>query len=377
MDDLLHQNYPVVTGGTLIAGPLTSGGSALRLSSSGSWVVADSDSSSLTVSDGTAGGAALEGWFRLPSLPSGTQTILGKASSYELKATSAGFVHWIVTNSGNTATVVSGSTVAANTWYHAAGVYNGDYTGITISGNTTQGSLLLAVPPDYRAGVTTGENNLQVTKFALQERAMITSIVVDLRCYTDAGMILQDMAAVVYDDDGGTPGNLLTQSDPQRFGVDPSRRWATFTTDCVAFPGDIWIGFVSGAILANEVLSIQVGYESSGGTTMGKNSVVGDGTVATGINARASDPFGTPALSNSNKLAVYVNYTPINRNGSEGHAALYLNGSSSGSVSYTHGIGDSANNLQHPVGAAVDLESWAIYNNKLTPVQVSTHYSSR
>ncbi len=377
MDDLLHQNYPVVTGGTLIAGPLTSGGSALRLSSSGSWVVADSVSSSLAVADGASGGAALEGWFRLPSLPSGTQTILGKASSYELKATSAGFVHWILTNSGNTATVVSGSTVAANTWYHAAGVYNGDFTGTPIFGNQVQGSLRLSVPPDYRAGASTGENNLQVTKFTALERGQITSVVMDLQRYTDAGATPHDMAAVVYEDDNGAPGALLSQSDPQRLGADPTRTWVQFDLTCSVFAGDIWLGFVSGAILGSETAVMLLGYESTGGTVKGKNSSVSDGTVATGINGRASDPFGTAVISNTEEFAIYANYTPTGRNGSEGHAVLYLNGSSAGSVAYTHGIGDSANNLQHPAGAAVDLESWAIYNNKLTPVQVSTHYSSR
>ncbi len=373
MEDVLHQNYAVVTGGTAIAGPLTSGGTALRLSSSGSWVVADSVSSSLAVGDGVSGGCALEGWFRLPSLPSGTQTIMGKASSYELKATSAGFVHWIVTNSGNTATVVSSSAITANTWYHVAGVYNGDYTGTPIFGNQVQGSGLTSVPADYVAGAATGNNNLQVCKYTIPEKGQITSLVMDLK---GSGGAYQDVAAVVYEDDNGAPSDLLAQSDSQRMGLDNIRRWVTFPLSCSVFSGDVWLGFVGGAIFSTVLSSMAIGYETSGSTRKVKSSPVSDGDPNTVINT-ADSPFGTAALSDSDKFAIYANYTPTGRTGAEGKAVLYLNGVESASVSYAHGIGDSANNLQHPAGAAVDLESWAIYNKKLTPVQVATHYSAR
>lgn len=118
MLDVKHQNYPALTGSpTLIAGPLTDLTQALRLSSSATWVVADSASSSLAVADAAAGGAAMSGWFSLPSLPGSTQTIIGKASSYELKVTSAGKLQWIVTNGGNSVTVTSAATIATGTWY--------------------------------------------------------------------------------------------------------------------------------------------------------------------------------------------------------------------------------------------------------------------
>ncbi len=376
MDDLFHQNYAVVTGGTLIAGFLNSGGSALRLSSSGSWIVADSVSSSLAAPDGTTGGAALEGWFRLPSAPSGTVTVMGKASSYELKATPGMKLWWVLSNSGNTTTVVSATTLVANTIYHVAGVYNGDFTGTPIFGNQVQGTTLLALPPDYRAGDATSENNLQVSKHTIQEKGQITSVVADLNHYSDAGVTPQDLVAVVYADDNGEPGQLLTQSPAQRLTT-TGRRWVTFPLSCSVQAGDVWLGIVSGAILGSDSVVMQIGVETTGGTHRAKNSSVSDGTVVTGIDGTPTDPFGTASVSDANLFAIYANYTPTGRTGAEGKALIYLNGVQDASTGYTHGIADTSNNLQHPTGGAVDMDAWSIWNKKLTPVQVATHYAAR
>lgn len=378
LKDVLHQNYGSTTGTpTLIPGALTDGNQALRLSSSDTWVVADSASSSLAVADGAAGGAAMSGWFSVPSLPGSTQTILGKVGSFELKITSAGKLQWILTNGVNTVTVTSTATIVPGTWYHFAGVYNGDYTGTPIFGNQVQGSLQYGIPPDYRAGVATGLSNLNVGSFTIPEKGQITSVAVDLQRYYDATSN-QDLAAVVYEvNDDGSFGRLLGQSAPQRLGGTSDRAWVVFPCVCSAFPGLVGLGVVSGAIFGSDLTSMMIGYENTGGTFRQRNSVVSDGTVVTGINGTAADPFGAPVVTNASQLAIYANYTPTGRTGAEGKALIYLNGQLDNSAAYAHGIADSANNFQHPAGVAVDLDDWAIWNKKLTLVQVATHFNAR
>jgi len=381
MEDVLHQNYASTTGTpsqlTGTASALTDGDSALRLSATDTWVVPDSASSSLTVADGGSGGMAMSGWFSLPSLPGSTQTILGKVGSYELKVTSAGKLQWILTNGANTVTVTSTATISTGTWYHFAGVYNGDYTGTAIFGKQTTGSLQYGFPPDYRAGGPTNANNLQVSIFPLLEKGQITSVVADFQRYYDATG-LQDLAAVVYEvDDTGALARLLAQSAGQRLGSDATRAWVQFNLSCSAFQGNVGLGIVSGAVLGTDLTNMQLGYEAAGGSSKARKSVVSDGTAASGITGGAVDPFGTPVISNASTLAIYANYTPIGRTGAEGHALIYLNGVQDATTAYTHGIADTANNLQHPAGVAVDLDDWAIWNKKLTAVQVATHYASR
>lgn len=361
---------------SLVAGALTDGNQALRLGGTATWIVQDTTSSSLAVADGAAGGAAITGWMSAPAAPAaGTQTVIGKTGSYELHMTSGSHLQFTLSNGGaGTTTIVSNATITPSNWYHVGGVYNGDYTGTPIFGNQGTGSSQFAVPYDMRMGVATGQNNLQVCKYTIPEKGQITSLVMDLQRYYDSTGP-EYVAAVIYTDNDGAPDQLVAQSSPQLLS-NGSRQWVTFPVAGAVYPGAVWLGFIGGAIFGSDVTSMLLGYEGSGGTRRCRNNPVSDGSQ--NFTGTADSSFGTTyGLADSVRLSLYANYTPTGRTGAEGKALLYINGQLDSSGTYAHGIADTANNLQHPTGFAVDLDDWAIFNKKLTAVQIARHYSSR
>jgi len=381
MKDVMLANPATVTGGTLVAGNLTDGNQALSLSGSGTFVVPDSTSSSLVVADAAAGGMALVCIFKVAALPSSTQTILGKAGSYELKLTPAGKLTWTLTGSSSVS-VTSNASIALNRSYMVVGVYNGDYSGTPTFGKTTVGASLISTPGDYRAGATTGFNNLIVAQKTIQEQGHITEVVVDMKRYFDSPNY-GNAAAVVYRIAGGVPTDLIDQSVGQRVGgPDSTRHWFTFPVDASVYRGSVGLGMVFGAHLSADFIIMTTGFDLTGGQTWAKYADVTDTDTNT-IETDSPDPFGTPGTITANGLqtlydmAIYANYTPTARTGGEGQALLYLDGVLDNSASYTAGIADSANNLQHPSGMAVTLDEVMIFDRKLTAEEIAILYASR
>lgn len=383
MEDLLHQNYAAITGSpTLLTGgaqALTDGNAALRLSATDTWVVPDSVSSSLIAPDGGQGGAALEGWFRVPALPGATQTILGKVGSYELKITSAGKLQWILTNGANSVTVTSNATITPGGWYHVAGVYNGDYTGATVFGYQTSGATQFFIQGDMNGlGVTGRNDNLQVCKATILEKGVTVSLVAEIQRIHDA-TANQWVVPVLFEDVAGTRGRLLGKGAPVL--LDPmlyvAKTAITFPLAAGLQPGDCWPGLIGGFVGGSSgTSSFLISGETTGSTRAWRAAAISSSSefLSTGD---PPDPFGAAVATDAAKLTLSVNYTQTGRTGAEGKALLYLNGVEDNSSAYTHGIADTANNLQHPAGVAVDLDDWAIFQKKLTPLQVAMHYASR
>lgn len=317
----------------------------------------------------------MEGWFRITSLPGATQTILGKAGSYELKVTSAGKLQWILTNGANSVTVTSTATIAANTWYHFAGVYNGDYTGTPQFGYTSQGSVQFAMFGDYYKGVPTVSTiyNLRANQWTAPEKGVLTGVVMDLQRGGDAALG-EWVRAVVYADDAGSPGAKIAQSADQRIvGVPYPRQWITFPLSGPIYNLPYWLAWEGGE--SNQIAGI--GYETTGGVEKFRRDERGSDSSDSHPVGDSIDPFGTVAGTGTNKYSMYATYTPTGRTGDEGKAVIYLNGQLDNSSAYTNGIADTVNNLTHPAGVAVDLDDWAIFNKKLTAVQIATHFAAR
>jgi hypothetical protein len=377
MRDLLHQNYGAMTGTpALVTGPLsTLNDQALSFNgTTNSMTVPDSPSDSLAVADGGAGGMALSIWVKFVSLPGSQKSIFDK-SGIQFGITATNKFYFFLLNGANSVTVNSVASAVAGQWYHVVCVYNGDYSGTPIFGNQTQGSVKLPIPADYRQGVATGARNLQVCHFPILEKGVITSVVMDLVRTHDATSP-EWLAGVAYNVDAGLTTALGGQSAPRLIQPSDTRAWEPFPMAAPVYPGDVAIGFIAGSGSA-EFSPISIGYETSGGTCKEKAAVVtgGDGVNFTGT---APDPFGTPGASNSQKFAVYANYTPTGRTGAEGRALIYVNGQLDNFSAYTHGIADSANDILFASGTAVQIGGRpAIFNRKLSPVEVSYLYSAR
>ncbi len=371
MKDVQHLNPGTMTGTpTLTTGALTDSTQGLTFNGTTNLLtIPDSASDSLTVADGASGGMALELFIKFAAIPGSTKDIAVKTGSYSLQINSSGKLLWTLTNGGNTVTVTSATTIATNTWYHIVGVYNGDYTGTTIFGNQSSGSALLSLPADYHMGSGTPSNlNLQVGKFTALEKGSITSILVDMKRVKDA-TLPQNLRAVVFGPSGAsTPGEFLGASDSARYtSPDPSRAFISFPTDGIAFyAGAVWLGVFSGGSDGNSS-QLELGHETTGGTRAWKSDSYPD----------PATPFGTPTGTDAKNFAMYANYTATGRTGDEGFALLYINGVLDASTAYAHGIADTANNLVFASNAAVSIDEASIWNKKLTPVQVATHYAAR
>lgn len=381
------QNPATVTNATLVTGNLTDSNQAVSLTSSGVFDVPDSATSSLAVADQIAGGLTMVGSFKVSALPGSTQTILGKVGSYELKLTPAGRLEWTLTNGTDTVTVTSSTTIVTGRWYMVAAVYNGDYSGIPQFGRTTVGSSVTALPGDYRGGVLTGDNNVQVSRHQVQETGRLDSLVMRVAIYRDAPYS-QDVAAVVYGDTASLPSNTVAQSDgqllisttqggPIPLAIGGASVWWTFPLTGTIYRSQYyWLGFAGGALHTADTPVLLIGATTTGGLLKGRNSVVSEDSDGPASSA-ATDPFGTPTLSNTTILDVYANYTPTSRTGDEGRAIIYIDGAVDNYASYSHGIADTTANLQHPAGLAVFLDDWMIFDRKLTAEEVAVLYASR
>lgn len=375
----MQQNPGTMTGTPTLASSLlrTDPNQALTFDgSTNSMSVADSVSDSLTVADGGSGGAAVELWVKLPSLPAADKVILGKSGSYEIGITGTGsspasrfYVKF--TNGANNVTVNSNATAVINTTYHIVGVYNGDYTGSTIFGYQTQGASQFNLAGDYFQGSPSGAtNNLIGSKFSILEKGQATSIVADLQRVHDATND-EWCAAALYKDSAGSPGALVAMSAPQKLTF-TSRTWVTFPLSGALYTGDYWLMLVGGS----ESGQFKVGYETSGGSRKWRAAAVTDGTTFT-MTGTVPDPFGTVVSSDSGKTSIYCNYTATGRTGDEGKALIYLNGVLDNSSAYAHGIADTSNNISVVPSIAATIDEVSIWNKKLTNVQVARHYASR
>lgn len=383
MIDQTHQNPGAMTGTpALVAGALREDtNQALQFNgTTNSMSVPDSASASLAVADGAPGGLALQCWLKFASFPGSTQTVIGKAGSYELKVTSAGKLTWTLTNGAQSVTVTSATTLSTGQWYQVVGVYNGDYTGATVFGKQTTGAAQELVSGDYDATSATGHNNLNVSKETLLEKGRITSIVMDMQKRPSTSQNSW-VAAVAYADSGGVPGAKIAQSIPRwlsHHDIGMARQWITFDINGIAYPGSVWLGYVGG----QSSQRWNIGLDTSGGTRKWRNAAVTDSSVShygTGfpLTGETPDPFGTVVSGDSQRLAIYANYAAMARTGDEGFALLYLNGVLDASSAYTRGIADTANALLFASSVAVSIDEPSIWNKKLTPVEVARHYSAR
>jgi hypothetical protein len=298
---------------------------------------------------------------KFPSIPGSTKTVIGKAGSYVLEINSAGKLLWTLTGPSTSVTVTSTATIVPGFYYQIVGVYNGDYTGATVFGYQTQGSLQTPILGDFYQGSPTGANNLTVGKYTILEKGQLTSVVMDIQRVFDTTLD-EKLRAVVYADSGGAPGRKLGESDEQTL-TSAARAWYTFPVDVAVPAGPVWLGFIAGESSGQ----FQIGYESTGGNHAYKNDSYSGGSA---------DPFGSPAGTDALKLSIYANYTATGRTGAEGKALIYLNGQQDNSSSYTGGIADTANAISFAPSVAVTLDEPSIWNKKLTPVQIATHYAA-
>lgn len=384
MRDELHQNHGTMTGTpTLVAGALREDGNqALQFDgSTNRLTIPDSASSSLAIADGGAGGMALGLFLKLTATPGSTKKVVRKQGSYALDVTAARTLQWSLANGAQNVTVTSAAALTVGTWYHVVCVYNGDYTGATVFGNQTQGSSQATTPGDRLWYDPAPSNqNLRVSQETILEKGRITSVVIDLARNPNVGAN-QWLAAVVYQDDGslptGLPGAKLAQSASQLIGnvgayYLPARAWVTFPVDCVVYPGKVWLGFVGG----NASDRLLIGQEGSGGKRAWRHADVSDSSTYA-LTGSAPDSFAAPTATDTGRYSNYANYTPLARTGEEGHALIYINGVEDARSAYTRGIADSTSDTVFAEDCACQIDEPAIYNKKLTAVQVATHYAAR
>lgn len=76
----------------------------------------------------------ISGWLRIDSLPGGTRDAVAKRGAWLLQVTSAGKLVWTLKDDLSTATVTTNTTLAVNTWYHVAAVYDSVNISVYING---------------------------------------------------------------------------------------------------------------------------------------------------------------------------------------------------------------------------------------------------
>jgi len=372
--DEMQINYGTLTGSpSLVTGGLTHDTqqalSFVQGTSSGT--IPDSPSISLPV--GSSGGMGISMMLRTPaSAPGSRQSIILKTGSYEVALRTDMKLEFVLTNGGNTVTVVSTTALSTSTWYNLFFVYNNAYSGTPQFGHTSAGATMISFPPEYRAGSSTGENNAQVDRFQILEEGTITNIYLDLKVEAGAPYA-QDVAAVAYADSGGAPGALLGQAAGQRI-TSLTRQFYAFPVSIPVPAGFVWLGGVSGVEYASDPTVLDLGVDNSGGTRRAKNmSVAPDGSHM--INSNADDPFGTPALSDTKTIAVYAAYTPTKRTGAEGRAIIYINGVQDNFGAYTGGVADTANNVS--IGGTMQMQDLGFWNRIVGPVEVAELNAAR
>jgi Concanavalin A-like lectin/glucanases superfamily len=359
MQDQLNRNPLSVTGTpALVTGALTvDPDQALQFNGTTNSASA-LDSTSLSVT----GSLSLEMFLRLAALPGSTKDIVRKTGSYAVQVNSSGNVIFQLTGTATT-TITSNVALTTNRFYHLVCVNNGNYSGVQQFGKTTLGATQFQVDDD-------NGNNKTVGKFTLLESALLRDVNLSLQ-YVDEVWPVQ-MCAVVYADNAGVPGALITKSDVQVLNT-PTPQWRAWTwvnfplTPAVVPAGTYHIGYVADTVagpLGKSVLVI--GSDTTGGTTAKRpDSVTGP-----------SDPFGGVSVSTTNTLAAYCNYTAISRTGFEGKVLMYIDGARNVTANHGAGITNTANTLDVCPALAAQVDEISIWNKPLTSVQVATHYTA-
>lgn len=377
MEDVIRRNPGTISGTpSLISSMLArDDDAALRFSGGSSFSVPHS--STLNLLNGAVGGIALSFMLNVPAHPVSEKFLFQKAGEYGASIKTDGTLRFYLNGA---ARVDSSAPIPLNTDVLVSLIYNGGYTGTPQVGKTTTGATQTTVQPDYRAGATTGSNNLQVCQFQLLERGLLTQIVMSLQRHRDAPTF-QDMAAVMYADSAGAPGAKLAQSAGQylgstALGTQPIA-WVAFPIDSVILEQNdyVWLGYAGGANHSGDTTVMTIGLDSSGGVHKGRNSVVSASSAGPASQAVA-DPFGTAALSDDDVLAVYADYTPLARTGDEGHALIYLDGQEDNRAAYSSGITAGTNALTGPQ-FDVRLDELLLWDRKLGPVEVAQLYAAR
>lgn len=377
LKDEMQVNYGTISGSpTLITpGPLPHDtDSAVAFPSGASGSIPDSPSISLPV--GAAGGIAIEILLRVAGYPAADEPIVQKTGSFEFGIKSNGKLYLTLTGTGSV-TVTTNNAISTNTWHTLAFVYNGDYSGVAKLGKTSVGAARGNAYPDYRAGVLTNQNNLQVSRFQALEKGVVSQIVVDLKTERDAPSP-EDVCAVAYADASALPGAKLFQTEGQLINTGANvQAWVPFPASFVIAPFEYyWLGIAGGAEHAADPTVLTIGYDSTGGSYKAKNSVVSEGGAGP-ANQPADDPFGTPAATQAWVLGVYADYTPA-RTGEEGRALIYVDGQLENYGAYTGGIADSANAVSVLPGSyAADWKDLVFHNRKLNGAEVAEHFWAR
>lgn len=342
---------------------------ALRFSGGSSFSIPDSPSISLPV---VVGGAAIEFSIKPTAYPGAEANLVSKSGSYAVNMMPDGKLKFYTTG----LSFSSLQAVPLNVKTHVVCVYNGDYSGVSTFGKTSVGATTVGLEPDYIAGAPSGFQNLHVARAQLFEKGQLDAMVADLVRFSDHPYP-QWIAAVLYDDNAGEPGELVFQSAPLYIDAAYAvRSQVVIPASGVLYPGFYWRGMVGGNVFAggSEHPVTLLGVDNTGGTRRTKNAVVTNGGDFSLGNAPSS--FGAAGVSDAKDIAVYCDYTPLARTGAEGKMLIYLNGALDNSTAYTAGITDSANAVTGPT-FDVGLDDLAFYNDKLTAAQVARHYAAR
>jgi hypothetical protein len=180
--------------------------------------------------------------------------------------------------------------------------------------------------------------------------------------------------AVVYADDAGSPGAKVAQSADQRIvGVTYPRQWITFPLSGPIYNLPYWLAWEAGE--SNQIAGI--GAETTGGVEKYRRDERGSDSSDSHPTGDSIDPFGTVAGTGTVKYLDVRHLHPHRPHRRRGESLDLPERAVGQSSAYAHGIADTANNLTHPAGVAVDLDDWAIFNKKLTAVQIATHYAAR
>ncbi len=305
------------------------------------------------------GSMSLEALIKIPSVPGSTKDLVAKSNSYALQINSSGKLLWHLDSGGGTVTVTSATTIASGTAYHVVGVYNGEYTGVQQFGRTTEGTV-----PDQQY---LADDTKYVTAFTMPERGLINTVYASVE-YADEIHPLT-LRAVVYTDSGGTPTDLVCQSEEVSWFDNSIWRNPTFipfTVAGLADPGTHWVGIMGTDPYPNAGMAVSG--NATGGTTKSGSDSVSDG---------ASDPFGTVASTTAANLDIYATYTAVGRSGLEGKALLYINGALDASSGYTAGISNNGTALNFGTAVAVTLDEVSLWDRALSPVEIATHYTAR
>ncbi len=120
LDEKLAHNGTIIGTPTTTASPYTYDSDlalAFDGSSDGAYVASGSDFIS-------KGDMSIAGWLRIDSLPASNRDVVAKRGAWLLQVTSTGKLTWTLKDDNSGATVTSNSTLAVNTWYHVAAVYD-------------------------------------------------------------------------------------------------------------------------------------------------------------------------------------------------------------------------------------------------------------